>query len=91
MGLRGASGWGGAKWGGAKRGGSGPGLACSGIKAMSWARSHLCSALSLAAVSARGATMEGAAQRWFSAWPAPQEPSMEYQVSDGSRGQTVRY
>ncbi|EDL93220.1 rCG45663, isoform CRA_b [Rattus norvegicus] len=46
---------------------------------MSWARSHLCSALSLAAVSARGATMEGAAYRWLSAWPAPQEPSMEYQ------------
>lgn len=84
MGLRSASGR-----GGAKRGGSGPGLACGGIKTMSWARSHLRSALSLAAVSARGATTEGAARRWLSAWPAPQEPSMEYQVSDGSRGQTV--
>ncbi|XP_028740571.1 folylpolyglutamate synthase, mitochondrial isoform X3 [Peromyscus leucopus] len=46
---------------------------------MSWARSHLRSALSLAAVSARGATAEGAARRWLSAWPAPQEPGMEYQ------------
>ncbi|XP_075841976.1 folylpolyglutamate synthase, mitochondrial isoform X5 [Microtus pennsylvanicus] len=46
---------------------------------MSRARSHLRSALSLAAVSARGATTEGAARRWLSAWPAPQEPSMEYQ------------
>lgn len=55
---------------------------------MSWARSHLSSALSLAAVSARGATTEGAARRWLSAWPAPQEPGMEYQVSGGSRGQT---
>nr|AAK69546.1 folylpoly-gammaglutamate synthetase precursor [Cricetulus griseus] len=46
---------------------------------MSWARTHLRSALSLAAVSARGATTEGAARRWLSAWPAPQEPGMEYQ------------
>ncbi|XP_041531041.1 folylpolyglutamate synthase, mitochondrial isoform X3 [Microtus oregoni] len=46
---------------------------------MSRARSHLCSALSLAAVSKRGATTEGAARRWLSAWPAPREPSMEYQ------------
>nr|XP_048288083.1 folylpolyglutamate synthase, mitochondrial isoform X1 [Myodes glareolus] len=46
---------------------------------MSRARSHLRSALSLAAVSARGATIEGAARRWLSAWPAPQEPGMEYQ------------
>lgn len=73
---------GGAGWGGAKRGGTGPGLVCSGIGIMSRARSHLRSALSLAAVSARGATTEGAARRWLSAWPAPQEPGMEYQVSD---------
>ncbi|XP_047379792.1 folylpolyglutamate synthase, mitochondrial isoform X1 [Sciurus carolinensis] len=46
---------------------------------MSWARSHLCAALSLAAVPARGATPEGAARRGLSAWPAPQEPGMEYQ------------
>nr|BAE33941.1 unnamed protein product [Mus musculus] len=46
---------------------------------MSWARSRLCSTLSLAAVSARGATTEGAARRGMSAWPAPQEPGMEYQ------------
>lgn len=71
-----------ARQGGAGRGGTGPGLAGSGIRTMSWARSHLRSALSLAAVSARGATAEGAARRWLSAWPAPQEPGMEYQVSD---------
>lgn len=58
---------------------------------MSWARSRLCSTLSLAAVSARGETTEGAARRWLSAWPAPQEPGMEYQVSDHSRGETVPY
>lgn len=57
---------------------------------MSWARSHLRSALSLAAVSARGATTEGAARRWLSAWPAPQEPSMEYQVSDRRAGEGSR-
>uniref|UniRef100_A0A8D2D2C6 Folylpolyglutamate synthase n=1 Tax=Sciurus vulgaris TaxID=55149 RepID=A0A8D2D2C6_SCIVU len=46
---------------------------------MPWARSHLRAALSLAAVPARGATPEGAARRGLSAWPAPQEPGMEYQ------------
>lgn len=81
---------GGAGWGGAKRGGTGPGLVCSGIGIMSRARSHLRSALSLAAVSARGATTEGAARRWLSAWPAPQEPGMEYQVSDPRWGERSR-
>uniref|UniRef100_A0A8C5URC6 Folylpolyglutamate synthase n=1 Tax=Microcebus murinus TaxID=30608 RepID=A0A8C5URC6_MICMU len=46
---------------------------------MSQAASHLRAALSLAAVSARGATSRGAARRRLSAWPVPQEPSMEYQ------------
>ncbi|XP_008824808.1 folylpolyglutamate synthase, mitochondrial [Nannospalax galili] len=46
---------------------------------MSWALSRLRAARSLAAVSARCATPEGAAPRGFSAWPAPQEPGMEYQ------------
>lgn len=81
---------GGAGWGGAKRGGTGPGLVCGGIGIMSRARSHLRSALSLAAVSARGATTEGAARRWLSAWPAPQEPGMEYQVSDPRWGERSR-
>lgn len=57
---------------------------------MSWARSRLRSALSLAAISARGATTEGAARRGLSAWPAPQEPSMEYQVSDPRAGKGSR-
>uniref|UniRef100_A0A8C8Z0E1 Folylpolyglutamate synthase n=1 Tax=Prolemur simus TaxID=1328070 RepID=A0A8C8Z0E1_PROSS len=46
---------------------------------MSQAASHLRAALSLAAASARGATTPGAARRRLSAWPVPQEPSMEYQ------------
>lgn len=77
--------------GGAKRGGSGPGLACCGIRTMSWARSHLRSALLLAAVPARGATTEGAARRRLSARLAPQEPGMEYQVSDPRAGEMVAH
>uniref|UniRef100_A0A2K6KZP1 Folylpolyglutamate synthase n=1 Tax=Rhinopithecus bieti TaxID=61621 RepID=A0A2K6KZP1_RHIBE len=46
---------------------------------MSRARNHLRAALSLAAASARGVTTQVAAQRGLSAWPVPQEPSMEYQ------------
>nr|XP_024108153.2 folylpolyglutamate synthase, mitochondrial isoform X1 [Pongo abelii] len=46
---------------------------------MSRARSHLRAALFLAAVSARGVTTQVAARRGLSAWPVPQEPSMEYQ------------
>jgi hypothetical protein len=57
------------------------GLACCGIKTMWWAQRHLRAALSLAAVSARSATTEVAARRGLSAWPAPQEPGMEYQVA----------
>uniref|UniRef100_A0A667ILH1 Folylpolyglutamate synthase n=1 Tax=Lynx canadensis TaxID=61383 RepID=A0A667ILH1_LYNCA len=46
---------------------------------MSQARRHLRPALFLAAVSARVATTGVAARRGLSAWPAPQEPGMEYQ------------
>ncbi|KAI2554043.1 folylpolyglutamate synthase [Homo sapiens] len=46
---------------------------------MSRARSHLRAALFLAAASARGITTQVAARRGLSAWPVPQEPSMEYQ------------
>ncbi|PNI69154.1 FPGS isoform 2 [Pan troglodytes] len=46
---------------------------------MSRARSHLRAALFLAAASARGVTTQVAARRGLSAWPVPQEPSMEYQ------------
>ncbi|XP_032490426.1 folylpolyglutamate synthase, mitochondrial isoform X4 [Phocoena sinus] len=46
---------------------------------MSRARCHLRAALFLAAVSSRGATTGVAARRVLSAWPAPQEPGMEYQ------------
>ncbi|KAL2782098.1 folylpolyglutamate synthase, mitochondrial isoform c precursor, partial [Daubentonia madagascariensis] len=46
---------------------------------MSQARNHLRAALSLAAVSARGATTRGAVRRRLSARPVPQEPGMEYQ------------
>ncbi|XP_030673739.1 folylpolyglutamate synthase, mitochondrial isoform X7 [Nomascus leucogenys] len=46
---------------------------------MSRARSHLRAALLLAAASARGVTTQVAARRGLSAWPVPQEPSMEYQ------------
>lgn len=46
---------------------------------MSRARNHLRAALFLAAASARGVTTQVAAQRGLSAWPVPQEPSMEYQ------------
>ncbi|KAM5300234.1 folylpolyglutamate synthase, mitochondrial isoform 2-T2 [Ctenodactylus gundi] len=46
---------------------------------MSWARSHLRAALSLAALSARGATSEVPVRRGLSARLAPQEPGMEYQ------------
>ncbi|XP_007471802.1 PREDICTED: folylpolyglutamate synthase, mitochondrial isoform X1 [Lipotes vexillifer] len=46
---------------------------------MSRARGHLRAALFLAAVSSRGATTGVAARRVLSAWPAPQEPGMEYQ------------
>ncbi|XP_060056202.1 folylpolyglutamate synthase, mitochondrial isoform X2 [Erinaceus europaeus] len=46
---------------------------------MSRARSHLRAALFLVAVSPRAATARIAAQRGLSAWPAPQEPGMEYQ------------
>lgn len=53
---------------------------------MSWARKHLLPAVALAAASARSATTEDAARRRLSAWPAPQEPSMEYQVSDQRAG-----
>ncbi|XP_075865174.1 folylpolyglutamate synthase, mitochondrial isoform X2 [Microcebus murinus] len=75
----------GARRGGARRAGWGePGPAPAeraAIRAgtMSQAASHLRAALSLAAVSARGATSRGAARRRLSAWPVPQEPSMEYQ------------
>nr|XP_031306385.1 folylpolyglutamate synthase, mitochondrial isoform X2 [Camelus dromedarius] len=47
---------------------------------MSRARCHLRTALFLAAVSPRGATTGVAARRGLSAWPAPQEPGMEYQT-----------
>uniref|UniRef100_G1M964 Folylpolyglutamate synthase n=1 Tax=Ailuropoda melanoleuca TaxID=9646 RepID=G1M964_AILME len=46
---------------------------------MSQARCHLRAALFLAAVSPRGATTGVTAWRGLSAWPAPQEPGMEYQ------------
>uniref|UniRef100_A0A8D0YCU1 Folylpolyglutamate synthase n=1 Tax=Sus scrofa TaxID=9823 RepID=A0A8D0YCU1_PIG len=46
---------------------------------MSRARSHLLAARFLAAVPSRGATTGVAARRGLSAWPAPQEPGMEYQ------------
>ncbi|XP_032113242.1 folylpolyglutamate synthase, mitochondrial isoform X3 [Sapajus apella] len=46
---------------------------------MSPARSHLGAALFLAAASARSVTTQVAARRGLSAWPVPQEPSMEYQ------------
>ncbi|XP_077706888.1 folylpolyglutamate synthase, mitochondrial isoform X2 [Canis aureus] len=46
---------------------------------MSQARRHLRVALFLAAVSPRGATTGVKARRGLSAWPAPQEPGMEYQ------------
>ncbi|XP_064435582.1 folylpolyglutamate synthase, mitochondrial isoform X2 [Mirounga angustirostris] len=46
---------------------------------MSQARCHLRAALFLAAVSPRGATTGVTARRGLSAWPAPQEPGMEYQ------------
>uniref|UniRef100_A0A673UH86 Folylpolyglutamate synthase n=1 Tax=Suricata suricatta TaxID=37032 RepID=A0A673UH86_SURSU len=46
---------------------------------MSQARRHLRPALFLAAVSARVPTTGVAARRGLSAWPAPQEPGMEYQ------------
>uniref|UniRef100_A0A8C3WE86 Folylpolyglutamate synthase n=1 Tax=Catagonus wagneri TaxID=51154 RepID=A0A8C3WE86_9CETA len=46
---------------------------------MSRARSYLRAARFLAAVSSRGATTGVAARRRLSAWPAPQEPGMEYQ------------
>ncbi|XP_055126948.1 folylpolyglutamate synthase, mitochondrial isoform X1 [Symphalangus syndactylus] len=46
---------------------------------MSRARSHLRAALFLAAASARGVMTQVAARRGLSAWPVPQEPSMEYQ------------
>nr|XP_012313513.1 folylpolyglutamate synthase, mitochondrial isoform X1 [Aotus nancymaae] len=46
---------------------------------MSPVRSHLRAALFLAVASARGVTTQVAAQRGLSAWPVPQEPSMEYQ------------
>nr|XP_045228625.1 folylpolyglutamate synthase, mitochondrial isoform X4 [Macaca fascicularis] len=46
---------------------------------MSRAQNHLRAALFLAAASARGVTTQVAAQRGLSAWPVPQEPSMEYQ------------
>nr|XP_055175038.1 folylpolyglutamate synthase, mitochondrial isoform X3 [Nyctereutes procyonoides] len=48
---------------------------------MSQARRHLRVALFLAAVSPRGATTGVKARRGLSAWPAPQEPGMEYQGS----------
>ncbi|XP_046521116.1 folylpolyglutamate synthase, mitochondrial isoform X3 [Equus quagga] len=46
---------------------------------MSRARSHLRSAFLLAAVSPLSATTRFGARRGLSAWPAPQEPGMEYQ------------
>lgn len=47
---------------------------------MSRAQGHLRAALSLAGASSRPATTTGvAARRGLSAWPAPQEPGMEYQ------------
>ncbi|XP_004613363.2 folylpolyglutamate synthase, mitochondrial isoform X1 [Sorex araneus] len=46
---------------------------------MSRAHGHLRAALSLAGLSPRGARSGAAARRGCSAWPAPQEPGMEYQ------------
>ncbi|XP_058380112.1 folylpolyglutamate synthase, mitochondrial isoform X2 [Diceros bicornis minor] len=46
---------------------------------MSRARSHLRSTLFLAAISPLSATTRFGARRGLSAWPAPQEPGMEYQ------------
>ncbi|XP_013008905.1 folylpolyglutamate synthase, mitochondrial isoform X3 [Cavia porcellus] len=46
---------------------------------MSKARSHLRAALSLVAVSMRGAKTEVSGRRGLSACPAPREPGMEYQ------------
>uniref|UniRef100_F7IPQ9 Folylpolyglutamate synthase n=1 Tax=Callithrix jacchus TaxID=9483 RepID=F7IPQ9_CALJA len=46
---------------------------------MSPARCHLRAALFLAAASARSVTTQVAARRGLSAWPVPQEHSMEYQ------------
>nr|XP_024108154.2 folylpolyglutamate synthase, mitochondrial isoform X2 [Pongo abelii] len=57
---------------------------------MSRARSHLRAALFLAAVSARGVTTQVAARRGLSAWPVPQEPSMEYQTNAGYLEQVKR-
>ncbi|XP_063570523.1 folylpolyglutamate synthase, mitochondrial isoform X2 [Pongo abelii] len=57
---------------------------------MSRARSHLRAALFLAAASARGVTTQVAARRGLSAWPVPQEPSMEYQTNAGYLEQVKR-
>ncbi|XP_017517159.3 folylpolyglutamate synthase, mitochondrial isoform X2 [Manis javanica] len=83
IGAEGSSG--GADWrrAEARRGGAGPlrpspgPLPCA--VTMSQARRHLRAALFLAAASQRGATTGTATRRGLAAWPAPQEPGMEYQ------------
>lgn len=90
IGAEGSSG--GADWrrAEARRGGAGllrpsPGpLPCA--VTMSQARRHLRAALFLAAASQRGATTGTATRRGLAAWPAPQEPGMEYQVAGGPAG-----